>query len=172
MQRVRLSSFEHRLFNQLLILGVKRSQQTVIDNRINETGVRIRQAYGLTDDFLDPSESTGSDLIYTVGQIHADSSNSKLNDTSLLLQTSRLVGAGARVPLRFSKDCVVRGGPSGVSGVGFFVGGVWGFKGRNGSGEWFEVTEILVVRFPPLCLPFASEELTIAPLHLLSPNLH
>lgn len=120
--------------------------------------MRIRQAYGLTDDFLDPSESTGSDLIYTVGQIHADSSNSKLNDTSLLLQTSRLVGAGARVPLRFSKDCVVRGGPSGVSGVGFFVGGVWGFKGRNGSGEWFEVTEILVVRSLPLCLPSQASD--------------
>lgn len=86
------------------------------------------------------------DTVFVVGMLHSDSSTvSKLTPTSLLLQASRAFGAGSRTPLRFANSVRVRGGPPNVAGAGLYVGMICGFKGKNASGGWFLVEEILLV---------------------------
>lgn len=77
----------------------------------------------------------------------ADSSvgGAKLNEASLTLETSRAMGSGKRVPLKFDTNVRVRGARKGVQGAGFFPGAIVALRGRNGGGKWFLVTEILSV---------------------------
>ena len=63
----------------------------------------------------------------------------------MILETSRAMGSGKRVPLRFDTNVRVREARKGAQGAGFFPGAIVALKGRNGSGEWFLVTEILAV---------------------------
>jgi hypothetical protein len=89
------------------------------------------------------------DTAFVTGLLHTDSlsqTSSKLTPTSLLLQSSRARGSGSRTPLRFADNVLVRGGPPGVPGAGLFVGCICGFRGKNASGGWFLVEEILLVR--------------------------
>ena len=78
----------------------------------------------------------------------ADSSNqtSKLSDSSIFLESSRMMGFGARVPLRFSPTLKLRGTPQGVGSLGLFPGAIVALRGRNGGGGFFAVDEILGVR--------------------------
>lgn len=86
-----------------------------------------------------------------VGRItfDADSSSSatpvKLNEASLTLESSRSMGAGARVPLKFDPNVRLRGAKKGIGGVGFFPGAIVALRGKNGGGGWFTVTEVLPV---------------------------
>ena len=56
------------------------------------------------------------------------------------------MGSGVRVPLKFMPDLKIRGGPKGQSNVGLFPGAIVALKGRNGSGDWFSVSEVMTVR--------------------------
>jgi DNA polymerase alpha subunit B len=91
------------------------------------------------------------DPVYVVGRITVDAETSaggKLTESTLALEASRMSGSGARVPLRFDAEkLVIRGAAAGASGVGLFPGAIACFKGRNGSGNWFQVEEILAVSF-------------------------
>ena len=84
-----------------------------------------------------------------VGRIVLDSETSsaavKLNEASLMLESSRMMGSGARVPLRFDPAVNVRRGPRGVGGQGIFPGAIVALKGKNGGGGSFLATEILAV---------------------------
>ncbi|CED82061.1 DNA polymerase alpha-primase complex, polymerase-associated subunit B [Phaffia rhodozyma] len=130
----------------------------VLDSRINDLATHLLSAFPSLPEPADPSVPT-STQIFTVGQITIDpeQTTSKLNDHSLVLQTSRIVGAGGRIPIRFTEGCKVRGGPEGVGSVGLFSGGVWGFMGRNGSGREFWVDEVLIPPPPPFSSTPASE---------------
>lgn len=79
--------------------------------------------------------------------IDAESSprNVKLNEASLILESSRMMGSGVRIPLKFDSDVKIRRGAKGVGGVGLFPGAIVALKGRNGGGGWFSVEEILAV---------------------------
>ncbi len=70
----------------------------------------------------------------------------KLNEASLTLESSRAMGAGIRIPLRFDSNVRVRGGRKGTHAIGLFPGAIVALRGRNGGGDWFLVTEILTVR--------------------------
>lgn len=88
--------------------------------------------------------------ITVVGRIALDADSSsagsiKLNEASMILEMSRAMGSGKRVPLRFDTNVRVRGARKGVQGAGFFPGAIVALKGRNGGGGWFLVTEILSV---------------------------
>ena len=70
-----------------------------------------------------------------------------------------MMGSGVRVPLKFVPDLKIRGGPKGQANVGLFPGAIVALKGRNGSGDWFSVSEVMAVRTtghfcPCLCLIF------------------
>jgi DNA polymerase alpha subunit B len=93
-----------------------------------------------------------------VGRITLDSESSssgsvKLNEASLALESSRMMGSGARVPLRFDPSFKVRGGAKGASGLGLFPGAIVALRGKNGGAGWFLVSEILVVSSLSIALP-------------------
>ncbi|KDQ23776.1 hypothetical protein PLEOSDRAFT_1048582 [Pleurotus ostreatus PC15] len=124
----------------------------VLDNRIDEFAELVREHYHI-DELGDPCTFT-NEPIYVVGRIvpqvegsSADGSG-KLADASLALESSRMMGSGQRVPLRFEPTVKMRGGPEGVSKCGFFPGMIAALKGRNGGGGWFAVDEAICL--PPL----------------------
>ncbi|KAG2153032.1 DNA polymerase alpha/epsilon subunit B-domain-containing protein [Suillus bovinus] len=87
-----------------------------------------------------------------VGRIVIDADASgpgvKLNDQSLILESSRSHGDGLRVPLQLAQDLKIRGGYKGLGGVGLFPGAVVALKGRNGGGGYFIASEIMAI--PPM----------------------
>jgi DNA polymerase alpha subunit B len=82
-----------------------------------------------------------------VGRIVADidtvatSGPSKLGETSIALESSRMMGSGVRVPLKFNTPLKIHGSAR----AGFFPGAIVSLRGRNGGGGWFSVTEVLSV---------------------------
>jgi DNA polymerase alpha subunit B len=65
----------------------------------------------------------------------------------LYLESSRFLGSGKRVSLRFAPTGTlkVRGGAPGVKGFGVFPGCLVCVKGKNGGGGVFVVEEVLMV---------------------------
>jgi DNA polymerase alpha subunit B len=87
------------------------------------------------------------DDVVVVGRIVSDSETQasasvKLNDSSVALEASRMMGSGARIPLQFDSNLKIR---RGRGGIGLFPGAIAALKGRNGGGGWFSVTEMLSV---------------------------
>ncbi len=84
-----------------------------------------------------------------VGRITLDSESTsgpvKLNEASLVLESSRMMGSGARVPIRFDPEVRLRKGKRGVGGQGLFPGAIVALKGKNGGGGSFLASEILSV---------------------------
>ena len=85
--------------------------------------------------------------VVVVGRIVANaelaetSGPSKLSEASIALESSRMMGSGVRVPLRFNTPLKIHGS----SRVGFFPGAIVALRGRNGGGGWFLVSEVLSV---------------------------
>lgn len=85
-----------------------------------------------------------------VGRICCDveASSSKLTEENIVIETSRMMGSGSRVPIRFSPDMKLRGMSQGMMSAGFFPGAIVALRGRNGGGNSFVVSEVLgVCRF-------------------------
>lgn len=97
----------------------------------------------------DMSPTFMQEEVTVVGRIVHDAESSsgsvKLNEASLVLESSRMMGSGARVPLRFDADVKVRRGVRNGGGQGMFPGAIVALKGKNGGGGSFYVTEILSV---------------------------
>lgn len=86
------------------------------------------------------------DPVYVVGRIISlPTDTNKPTETSLLLESSRALGDGKRIPLRFSRDVKVRGNAPGAKGFGVWPGCLVGLKGRNGGGGAFVVEEVMLV---------------------------
>lgn len=67
-----------------------------------------------------------------------------------MIESSRMLSSGSRVPLRFGPSLKIRGGAQGAGGVGLFPGAMIALRGKNGGGGWFLVSEVLVVCTPRL----------------------
>ena len=84
-----------------------------------------------------------------VGRVMLDSESSsgpvKLNEASLVLESSRMMGSGVRIPVRFDPDVSVRRCKRGLGGQGLFPGAIVALKGKNGGGGSFLASEILAV---------------------------
>lgn len=84
-----------------------------------------------------------------MGRIVFDSESSaqdaKLNDASIVLESSRQMGSGVRIPLKFAPNLVLRGASKETKDYGVFPGAMIACRGRNGGGGWFLVKEILAV---------------------------
>src|SRR5258708_28824272 len=78
----------------------------------------------------------------------------KLTETSMLLQSSRGLGSGSRVPLAFGPGCSiknesgVRFDGAGRPGMGFFPGQIALLKVSNGDGLIFVASEVWTVSSP------------------------
>ena len=97
--------------------------------------------------FVSMSHSSAQEEVTAVGRITYDfdissSEPVKLNEAVLALESSRAMGSGKRVPLRFDPKFRVQ---STEGGVGLFPGAIVALKGRNGGGGSFVVSEVLAV---------------------------
>ncbi|KAH0832189.1 DNA polymerase alpha/epsilon subunit B-domain-containing protein [Lanmaoa asiatica] len=124
-----------------------------LDDRIDEFADLIQRHYRV-DELADPSAAT-EETTTVVGRIVHDAevsaSGAKLNELSLVLESSRMMGSGVRVPIRFTPETKLRGGVRGVGGISFFPGAIVALRGRNGGGGFFLVEELLSL--PPIKMP-------------------
>ncbi len=136
----------------------------VLDTQIENFRTLIEQHYGIELN-SDPASITDvritcisylilyvlQEEVVVVGRITQDteqSTSSKLDESTLLIDTARSMGSGKHmVPIRFDQSVKIRGGAKGSGGLGVFPGALVALKGKNGGGGWFTVTEVLVVRF-------------------------
>ena len=117
-----------------------------LDDLIDDFAETIKDAYGISE--LGDPHFISEEPIYTVGRILSPpTDSSKVAVSSLYLESSRLVGGGKRISLRFSSPDImkVKGGAPGMKGFGIFPGCLVCVKGRNGGGGAFVVEEVLMV---------------------------
>jgi DNA polymerase alpha subunit B len=123
----------------------------VLDSQIEQFMSVLQESLGLTiNDFANPSIIQQSQIL-TVGRIVSDNPAlvdelNQLNSSSLALETSRLLGVGKRVPLDLSS----------LDKFSFFPGQIVALRGKNASGEYFKVDEILEI--PLLGAPVTTKE--------------
>jgi DNA polymerase alpha subunit B len=121
----------------------------ILDDRIDEFMAIFQKQYDIDDVVFGNAANQSTKEIIAVGRIASDSLEGKLNTASLVLETSRRMGAGLRVPLKL--DSLVS--------VQFFPGQIVALKGINASREYFSVSEVLPV---PLLPPAASSPMALS----------
>ncbi|UJO14278.1 DNA polymerase alpha subunit B [Fulvia fulva] len=120
----------------------------ILDDRIDSFMDQVQKHYELPDTaFGNPAAQSTAEIV-TVGRIACDTPTGKLNAASMVLETSRRMGAGMRVPLKM-----------GGLGFDFFPGKIVALKGTNVSGEFFAATEVFSM---PMLPPAASRTEDIA----------
>ena len=123
----------------------------VLDDRIDEFMNLVQVHHGLEDSAFGNAASQSTSEIIAVGRIASEMLEGKLNSASIVLESSRRMGAGKRVPLKIDA----------VHSYEFFPGKIVALRGVNASGEYFSVKEILSVPLlpPPASLPGTWDEL-------------
>ena len=115
----------------------------VLDDRIDEFANAVQTHHQLDETAFGNAATRSTSEIVAVGRIASDTTETKLNAASIVLEMSRRTGAGLRVPLKL--------GPT--ESYEFFPGQIVALRGTNASGEYFQVTQILEM---PLLPPAAS----------------
>jgi len=118
----------------------------ILDDRIDSFTDIIQAHHELPDNaFGNPAAQSTAEIV-AVGRVACDQPNGRLNAASLVLETSRRMGAGLRVPLK-------------LEGLSYdvFPGKILALRGTNVSGEYFAATEILTVPLLPPPAPTPSE---------------
>jgi DNA polymerase alpha subunit B len=115
-------------------MAMKSSEASeILDDRIDEFMALIQAHHNLEDSAFGSAASQSTSEIIAVGRIASDSLEGKLNASSLVLETSRRMGAGWRIPLKVDT----------LKGFQFFPGQIVALKGINASGNDFKVSEVL-----------------------------
>jgi DNA polymerase alpha subunit B len=115
-------------------LAMKLSEASeILDDRIEDFIGLVMEHHKLEDSAFGSPASQGTSEIVAVGRIASDSLEGKLNAASLVLEASRRLGNGLRVPLNLGK----------LKGYQFFPGQIVALKGINTSGREFTVHEVL-----------------------------
>jgi DNA polymerase alpha subunit B len=115
-------------------MAMKSSEASeILDDRIDEFMALIQAHHKLDDFAFGSAASQSTNEIVAVGRIASDSLEGRLNATSLVLETSRRIGAGLRIPLKVEA----------IPGFQFFPGQIVALKGINASGDDFTVSEVL-----------------------------
>ncbi|KAK2002694.1 DNA polymerase alpha/epsilon subunit B [Colletotrichum falcatum] len=120
-------------------LAMKLSEASeILDDRIDEF-MHIVQEHNKLDfsEFGNAANQSTTEVI-AVGRIASDAPEGKLNAASLVLEMSRRVGGGLRVPLNMRNKS-----------YSFFPGQIVALKGINTSGNEFVVEEVLEVPLLP-----------------------
>ncbi|KAF6757583.1 alpha DNA polymerase [Ephemerocybe angulata] len=121
----------------------------VLDQTIDDFADLIKDQFDI-EELADPSAGTDEEVTI-VGRIWQDpdvSSNSKLTEGSLWIESSRMLSSGARIPLRLDSAIKVKGVVAGSGGYGLFPGQIVALQGKNGGGGYFHASAILAI--PPL----------------------
>ncbi|KAI5295383.1 DNA-directed DNA polymerase alpha subunit pol12, partial [Ascosphaera acerosa] len=120
------------------------SSSEVLDDRIDEFLEAFQKAYKIDDDEFGSAAQQSTKEIVAVGRITCDSPEGRLNAASLMLESSRRMGAGLRVPLKVD----------GLKHLQFFPGQIVAVRGINASGDYFAVKEVLnMPLLPPAATP-------------------
>lgn len=111
----------------------------VLDDRIDEFKQLVQEHHELEDSaFGNPGVQSTSEII-AVGRIASDTYGGKLNNASLVLESSRRMGSGNRIPLQVDA----------LESYSFFPGQIVALRGTNASGAFFTVNEILPLPLLP-----------------------
>ncbi|KAI0490605.1 DNA polymerase alpha/epsilon subunit B [Xylaria cf. heliscus] len=131
-------------------LAMKSSEASeILDDRIDDFMVLVRDHHNIDEEEFGNAASQSTTEIVAVGRIASDSSEGRLNDASLVLETSRRTGNARRIPLKLDK----------LDGrYQFFPGQIVAFRGINSSGQEFLVHKVLEI---PLLHSAASAPATI-----------
>ena len=161
-KRVALSApSDPKLYDYRYMFEKISQRSEALDDLIDEFAETIRDAYGLNE-LGDPHLISEED-IYAVGRILSPPTDSaKVSSQALFLESSRLLGSGKRVQLRFAPGLKVRGGASGVKSFGLFPGCLVCARGRNGGGGVFVVDEVLLVSYMVVALLTRADALASA----------
>ncbi|OUM51618.1 hypothetical protein BVG19_g729 [[Candida] boidinii] len=151
------SKYKFRTMNQKLLEAAD-----VLDEQIDNITKVVLENYKLDiNDFSNPCLASSTEII-TVGRIVPDSPlssyDTELNATSLFLETSRSSGIGQRISLKLDK----------LQNFSFFPGQIVALKGRNPSGEFFEVHE--TIEIPYLNAPVSTKDDLITYKNILNNN--
>lgn len=142
-----LKKFSYRPMHQKLT-----EASEVLDDRIESFMTVVQEHYQLADEqFGNPSTASPSEIV-VVGRIASDSLDGKFNTASVVLESSRRMGAGSRVPLKLDA----------IKSFSFFPGQIVAVKGVNASGNYFAVSEILEIPALPTTATLASEMAAVA----------
>ncbi len=121
-------------------MAMKSSEASeILDDRIDEFMALIQEHHKLDDSEFGSAVNQSINDIVAVGRIASDSLVGKLNASSLVLETSRRMGAGLRIPLKLDA----------LPGFQFFPGQIVALRGINASGDVFTVKEVLEVPLLP-----------------------
>lgn len=121
----------------------------VLDQTIDDFAELVKDCFDI-EELADPSSGTDGEVT-VVGRIWQDpetAAGAKLLESSLWIESSRMLASGARVPLRLDPAIKVKGCVQGSGGHGFYPGQIVALQGRNGGGGYFHATSILSI--PPL----------------------
>jgi DNA polymerase alpha subunit B len=122
-------------------LAMKLSETSeVLDDRIDNFTKLVQEHHNLEESAFGSAASQSTTEIVAVGRIACDSAEGKLNTASVVLETSRQMGNGLRIPLNVEQ---LKGRYS------FFPGQIVAVKGSNASGKEFAVKEILEIPLLP-----------------------
>ncbi|KAK3326615.1 DNA polymerase alpha subunit B N-terminal-domain-containing protein [Apodospora peruviana] len=133
-------------------LAMKLSEASeILDDRIDDFMHLVMEHHKLDDSAFGSAAIQSTTEVVAVGRIASDSSEGKLNAASLVLETSRRMGGGLRVPLNLAE----------LAGYHFFPGQIVALRGINTSGKDFTVQEVLSI---PL-LPNAASSLEALEIH-------
>lgn len=104
---------------------------------------------------------TFQDDTVIVGRIFQDVEveTSKLSDSSVFIESSRMLSGGSRIAIKFDTELVIRNNIRGARGLGLFPGVIIAMKGRNGGGGYFLAKEILTVGDPFAPITFRALDL-------------
>lgn len=129
-------------------MGMKLSEASeFLDDRIEDFLTLIQRYHKLDEaDFGNPA-TRSQDEIVAVGRIANDSADGRLTSTSLLLETSRRLGAGLRTVLKVDN----------LQNYHFFPGQIVALRGSNASGAYFSAREILQPPPQPIVTSKISE---------------
>ncbi|KAK8017586.1 DNA polymerase alpha- subunit B [Apiospora rasikravindrae] len=121
-------------------LAMKLSEASeILDDRIDEFIGLVKDYHKLEDTAFGSAATQSTSEIYAVGRIASDSPEGKLNAASLVLEISRKIGGGRRIPLNLKK----------LPSYQFFPGQIVALKGINTSGTEFTVNEIIDIPLLP-----------------------
>jgi DNA polymerase alpha subunit B len=121
-------------------LAMKLSEASeILDNRIDDFRVEVQKHHKLDDSVFGSAASQSTTEVVAVGRISSDSLEGKLNAASLVLETSRRVGGGLRIPLNMGK----------IRSYHFFPGQIVALRGTNAAGYEFIVEQVLEIPLLP-----------------------
>ncbi|KAK3712012.1 DNA-directed DNA polymerase alpha subunit pol12 [Vermiconidia calcicola] len=125
----------------------------LLDERIDDFTDLVQSHHQLPDGaFGNPAAQSTAEIV-AVGRIACDTPNGKLNAASLVLETSRRMGAGMRIPLRLD----------GIS-YDFFPGKIVALRGTNTAADG----EARPLNIMMASGPYTTDsDLSFAPLHAL-----